>query len=297
MLWLVLPFGALIALAAVVAGMVAGGWNFSLQPLAPRWDKLSLLQGLSRLVSLQHLGEMGKVCLLALLLVVAGGLMLHERLMAFAGLASMPLPAALVSSFDLVKGALIVVLVLLGLFAVIDVPLQRRLLLNRLRMSHEEAKKENRDIEGNIAVKAKIRARMREMANRRMFAAVPKADLVVMNPSHYAVALKYDEGTMAAPRVVAKGADLVALRIRDLAREHRVPVLQAPPLARALYTHTELDREIPAALFSAVAQVLAWVFQLRHPQADRAALWAAPPVPQVPAELDPHSAPARSADE
>ena len=105
------------------------------------------------------------------------------------------------------------------------------------------------------------------MVNRRMLAAVPRADLVVMNPTHYAVALKYDEAKMAAPRVVAKGADLLALRIRDLARDAKVPVLQAPPLARALYAHTEVDQEIPARLFGAVAQVLAWVYQLRDAMA------------------------------
>lgn len=130
---------------------------------------------------------------------------------------------------------------------------------------------------------------MREMSRTRMLAAVAGADLVVMNPTHYAVALRYDERAMAAPRVVAKGADLLALKIRDLAREARVPVLQAPPLARALYAHTELDREIPAALFAAVAQVLAYVYQLRA-AAVRVAEIAErdlPPLP-VPPELDPH---------
>ena len=124
-------------------------------------------------------------------------------------------------------------------------------------MSHQELKQEHKELEGNAEVKTKVRARMREMTKRRMMAAVPKADLVVMNPTHYAVALKYDEGSMAAPRVVAKGADLLALKIRDTAEGAKVPVLQAPVLARALYAHAELDREIPAALFAAVAQVLA----------------------------------------
>ena len=150
-------------------------------------------------------------------------------------------------------------------------------------MSHQEVKQEQKESEGNQEVKAKVRARMREMAKRRMLAAVPKADLVVMNPTHYAVALQYDQAGMAAPRVVAKGADLMALKIRDIARDAKVPVLQAPPLARALYTHVELDQEVPAALFAAVAQVLAWVYQLRR--TPDAAL-AAPEV-QVPPELDP----------
>jgi flagellar biosynthetic protein FlhB len=133
---------------------------------------------------------------------------------------------------------------------------------------------------------------MREMARKRMLAAVPKADLVVMNPTHYAVALKYEEGRMAAPRVVAKGADLLALKIRDIAREHRVPVLQAPPLARALYAHSEVDHEIPARLFAAVAQVLAHVYQLRAALAGRGAMPSDLPPIDVPADLDPHNEPA-----
>jgi flagellar biosynthetic protein FlhB len=138
---------------------------------------------------------------------------------------------------------------------------------------------------------------MREMANRRMLTAVPKADLVVMNPTHYAVALKYDEAKMGAPRVVAKGADLMAMRIRDTARGAQVPVLQAPVLARALYAHAEIDREIPAALFAAVAQVLAYVYQLRAAMQGQAAMPQELPALDVPVELDPqHGAPAEEAE-
>ncbi len=190
---------------------------------------------------------------------------------------------------------LLLLAVVLALFAVIDVPLQRRNLANRLKMSHQEAKQEHKETEGNVEVKGRIKARMREMAKKRMLAAVPKADLVVMNPTHYAVALKYDEGRMAAPRVVAKGADLMALKIRDLAREHKVPVLQAAPLARALYTHGEVDHEIPARLFSAVAQVLAYVYQLRAALAGHAAMPSDLPPITVPPDLDPHTAEARRA--
>ena len=132
---------------------------------------------------------------------------------------------------------------------------------------------------------------MRDKVKRRMMAAVPGADLVVMNPTHYAVALKYEDGKMAAPRVVAKGADLIALAIRDLAQESKVPVLQAPALARALYAHAELDREVPAALFAAVAQVLAYVYQLRAAMAGRQAMPGELPPLDVPAELDPHARP------
>ncbi len=279
--------GALLA-AALLSGVLAGGWNFSLQACAPKWSKLDPFAGFARLFALDHLGTMLKACLLALVVGVVGALYVHQQWPRLSGLLAMPLPAALVQGMGLVAGGLAVLLLPLAAFALVDVPLQRQLLLRRLRMSFEEVKKEHKDVEGNVAIKAKIRARMREMANRRMIAAVPGADLVVMNPTHYAVALKYDEAKMGAPRVVAKGLDLLAMQIRDVAKAAGVTVLQAPPLARALYAHTEIDQEIPAQLFAAVAQVLAWVFQLRQAAgSSRALLLAAPPQPPVPADLDP----------
>ena len=287
----VLVVGAVLSLAAVAASLLTGGWNFTWQPLAPHWSKLNPLSGLVRMVSMQHLGGLLKASLLALVLGVVGGVYFKSQILNFAALGAMPLPAALAGCAELMVGCVPWLLLPLIVFAVVDVPLQRELLMRRLRMSFEEVKKENKDVEGNVQVKAKIRLRMREMANRRMLAAVPSADLVVMNPTHYAVALKYDEGSMAAPRVVAKGADLVALKIRDVAREAGVPVLQNPPLARALFAHSELDEEIPTALFNAVAQVLAWVFQLRHAGVQKSALLAKPPQPVVPPELDPANKP------
>jgi flagellar biosynthesis protein FlhB len=283
----VLPLGGLLLLVALAAGVAAGGWNFTFKALQPRLSKLDPIAGLGRVFSLQQLGEMLKASTLAVLLGTLGALYLRHHLPGFAALLGQPLPAALSSAGTLVWGGVLLLLLLLGAFALVDVPLQRQLLLRRLRMSFEELKKEHKDVEGNAEVKAKVRLRMREMANRRMLAAVPKADLVVMNPTHYAVALKYDEARMAAPRVVAKGADLIALRIRDSAKASAVPVLQAPALARALYAHTEVDQEIPAALFGAVAQVLAWVYQLRAAVAAGRA--AEPPAPDVhvPPELDP----------
>jgi flagellar biosynthetic protein FlhB len=156
-------------------------------------------------------------------------------------------------------------------------------------MTVEEAKKEHKETEGNPEIKARLRQKMREISGRKMLAAVPQADLVVMNPTHFAVALKYDDATMAAPRVVAKGQDLLAFKIRDLAKDSKVPVLQAPPLARALFHHAEVDQEIPAALFAAVAQVLAWVYQLRAAVAAGRPLDLAPPDVTVPPGLDPLS--------
>ncbi len=291
MLLLLAPLFAAVVLVAIASGVLAGGWNFTLKPLQPNLGKLNPLTGIGRVFSGGQLTDTLKACLLALLLGTVGAVYLGQHWMRHAELLAMPLPAALAAGAELILGGLLLIAGVLAMFALVDVPLQRQMLMRRLRMSVEEMKKEHKDIEGNAEVKGRLKARMRELASRRMLAAVPLADLVVMNPTHYAVALKYDEGSMAAPRVVAKGADLLALRIRDLARESKVPVLQSPPLARALYTHTEVDQEIPARLFSAVAQVLAWVYQLRDAMAAGRTLATDAPVPEIPADLDPLNTP------
>ena len=285
-----LPLGGVGIALALGAALASGGWNFTFQPLAPNFGKLNPLAGLGRMVSGQHLGDLAKACTLALILGVVGGVWLWLHLGQFHDALAMPLPVALAHTGGALLDGLLLLCVVLALFAVIDVPLQRRMLSNRLKMSHQEVKQEHKEAEGNVEMKGRIKSRMREMSRKRMLAAVPKADLVVMNPTHYAVALKYEEGRMAAPKVVAKGADLLALKIRDLAREHKVPVLQAAPLARALYTHSEVDHEIPARLFSAVAQVLAYVYQLRAALAGQAAMPNDLPPIVVPADLDPHTA-------
>lgn len=284
----VLPIGAVAIIVALATGMALGGWNFTLKALSPKFGKLNPIAGLPKLLSADRLIDTLRSCLLALVLGGVGGFYLLRHVDGFAATLALPLPAALAQAGgDLLAGAGLLVLVLAA-FAVIDVPLQRHQHAKSLKMSHQEAKQEHKELEGNQEVKSKMKVRMREMANRRMLAAVPKADLVVMNPTHYAVALKYDEASTGAPRVVAKGADLMALRIRDTAKGASVPVLQAPVLARALYAHAELDREVPVALYSAVAQVLAYVYQLRAALAGRARMPGELPELQVPRELDPH---------
>ena len=295
MLLLLAPLFAAVVLVAIASGVLAGGWNFTLKPLQPNFGKMNPLTGIVRVFTGGQLTDTLKACLLALLLGTVGAVYLGQHWMRHAELLAMPLPAALAAGAELILGGLLLIAGVLAVFALVDVPLQRQMLMRRLRMNVEEMKKEHKDVEGNAEVKGRLKARMRELAGRRMLAAVPLADLVVMNPTHYAVALKYDEGSMAAPRVVAKGADLLALRIRDLAREFKVPVLQAPPLARALYTHTEVDQEIPARLFSAVAQVLAWVYQLRDALAAGRTLATEAPVPEIPADLDPLNSPQNAA--
>jgi flagellar biosynthetic protein FlhB len=288
LLAVLLPLGLGMLVAALVAAVVSGGWNFTWKPLAPSFAKIDPLSGLARLFSKAHLGDTLKASLLALVLGTIGAFVLGRSLARFHDALSMPLPAALSHTAQTVLTGVWWLVLPLAAFAAVDVPLQRHLWMKRLMMSREEAKQEMKELEGNLEIKAKVKARMREMVKRRMLANVPKADLVVMNPTHYAVALKYDEATMGAPRVVAKGADLLAMKIRDLARDAKVPVLRAPPLARALYAHVEIDREVPAALFAAVAQVLAYVYQLRAALAGQAPMPQAVPEPQLPSGFDPH---------
>jgi flagellar biosynthetic protein FlhB len=287
MLAVLLPLFATMMGAALATSLLSGGWNFTLEPLAPNFSKLNPLTGLANVFSLQQLTQTLKACLLALLLGGVGTLYLWRQWGHHVELLAMPLPAALASGAGLLQSGLLLMCGVLALFALVDLPLQRQMLARRLRMSLAELKQERKESEGSAEIKQRMRSRMREMASRRMLAQVPLADLVVMNPTHFAVALKYDEKGAGAPRVVAKGADLLALKIRDLARDAKVPVLHAPPLARALYAHSEVDQEIPARLFSAVAQVLAWVYALRDAAAAGRVLVRAVPVPEVPADMDP----------
>jgi flagellar biosynthesis protein FlhB len=290
LLWVVVPAGALMSAVAIVASLGLGGWNWTWKPLLPNFGKLNPLAGLPRLFARAQLVDALKASALALILGTIGALYLESRLESFRGVLAMPLPAAIAQASDTVLGGLLLLLIALALFAAIDAPLQRHMHALRLKMSTQEARQEHKEVEGNSEVKGRIKARMRELGNRRMLTAVLKADLVVMNPTHYAVALKYEEQRMRAPRVVAKGADLMALRIRDTAKGASVPVLQAPMLARALFAHAEIDHEVPAALFAAVAQVLAYVYQLRAALHGEAALPGDLPELDVPPELDPQHA-------
>ena len=291
LMWVIVPFG-LVMMATALGGSIAiGGWNWTLKPLMPNFGKLNPITGLPGIVTKDKLIDALKGSALALIVGAIGALYLKAHVEELAGVLALPLPAAIQQALGSMVGGLGLLLLALAAFAMIDVPLQRFHHAQRLKMSHQELKQEHKELEGNQEIKAKLRARMREMTKRRMMAAVPTADLVVMNPTHYAVALKYDDKKMGAPRVIAKGADLLAMAIRDLAKDSKVPVLQAPVLARALYAHAELDREIPAALFAAVAQVLAYVYQLRAALAGQVAMPNALPELNVPQELDPHHKP------
>ncbi|MFZ4551194.1 MAG: flagellar biosynthesis protein FlhB [Aquabacterium sp.] len=287
-LYIIVPFALGIALASVAASVLAGGWVMSFKVLMPNFGKLNPISGFGNLLSKQQLIDALKASLLGLILGVAGAMFLYKAWPSMVDLLAQPLPAA-IHTLGMTMGEVLgSMLLVMAAFALLDWPLQKFLFAQRMRMSHQDVKDEFKQQEGNMEVKGRIKQKMREMARKRMLAAVPTADLVVMNPTHYAVALKYDEATMGAPRVIAKGVDLLALKIRDVATENRVPVLEAPPLARALYAHAEVDMEVPVALYSAVAQVLAYVFRLRQALSGQAPLPGNLPDLAVPDEMDPH---------
>jgi len=288
LLWAIVPFSLVMTALGVASAIGMGGWTWTLKPMTPKFGALNPISGIGRVFSKQQLINALRESVLALVLGSLAVYWMSRHLSELVGLLGLPLPSAIAKATGLVVAGMGPMLFALAVFATIDVPLQKRLHADKLKMSHQEMKQEQKELAGNAEIKGKVRARMREMANRRMMAAVPTADLVVMNPTHYAVALKYDDKTMAAPRVVAKGADLTALRIRDLAEGASVPVLEAPMLARALYAHAELEREVPAALFAAVAQVLAYVYQLRAALRGQVPMPGALPALEVPQELDPH---------
>jgi flagellar biosynthetic protein FlhB len=279
----------LTLVAAGIAGSVAvGGWNYTLQAIQPQFNRIDPVAGLGRLFSGQGLAESGKLLGFVMALAVVLGLLVWSNREATADLAAMPIGAALSSAGTMVLTASSWMIVAVCVIAAIDVPLQNWRYSSRLKMSAEEIKQEHKESEGDPHLKAKIRGQQRRVALSRMMDKVKTADVVITNPTHYAVALSYPENATGAPRVVAKGADLIAQRIRELAGENNVPMLEAPPLARALYKHTELDQEIPAALYQAVAQVLAYIFQLRR---SRLGVVVEPEPPsdiEVPPGMDPN---------
>ncbi|HBD34358.1 MAG TPA: flagellar biosynthetic protein FlhB [Cupriavidus sp.] len=259
-----LPLLLMFGVAALVTPLALGGWMFSTKSFSPDFSRMSPIAGLGRLFSAHSLVELAKAIAKSLLVGGVGAWMIWRKLPEAIALMDAPIQEALLHMMELVLYVSGVVAGSLILVAALDVPWQLYTFHKKLRMTKEEIKQEMKETDGDPHIKARIRQQQRAIARRRMMAEVPKADVVVTNPTHYAVALRYEEGRMGAPRVVAKGADEVAARIRELAAEHRVPMLSAPPLARALHRHVELGHEIPAGLYTAVAEVLAWVYQLKN---------------------------------
>jgi flagellar biosynthetic protein FlhB len=274
--------------AALLAPLLIGGWNLSTKALMPDFSRISPAKGLGRLWSMNGLGEVGKALLKGGLIFGVAGMLLwgqRDQMIALGQGAIGPAISAGLRMCLLVMAQLGGVLLLI---AAIDVGVQLFTYYRQLRMSKQEVRDENKESEGRPEVKAKIRQLQQAISSRRMMEAIPTADVVVTNPTHYAVALQYQEGRMRAPRVVAKGAGEVAARIREIARENRVPLLSAPPLARALFRSSEIGDEIPAALYNAVAQVLTWVYQLKNRSAGPT---PTPPKIELPPGLDPATKP------
>ena len=280
-------FAAIVIAAVLLSAVAAGGWVASTKAITPDLKRLSPLSGLSNLFSKQQLANVAKLVLLSALLAAVGWMFLASSIDTVVRLVLQPSPSALRALGDWLMSGVGLVLLVVVAAAVIDVPLQGYFHRSRLRMSHQEVKQEHKEADGNPHVKGRMRTTAREIAQRASITAVPRADFVLMNPTHFAVALRYDEKTMSAPQVISKGADLLAMRIREIATDHGVPVVQSPMLARALFAHAEIDQPIPSSLYTAVAQVLAYVYRLKAALRGEAPMPQVAPEPFVPPELDP----------
>ena len=282
-----LPLALAIMLVALAAPMAIGGFNFTSKAFMPNFGKLNPISGIGNMFSTNALIELLKAIAKTLLVGTVAWIVVMSQKDAVLGLAVEPLGAGTGHVADLMARAFLFIVGSLGVVALIDAPWQIWHYNNKLKMTRQEMIQESKESDGNPQIKGKIRQMQRQMARNRMMQNVPTADVVVTNPTHYAVALKYTDGQGGAPRVVAKGADEVAAKIRELAREHKVALLEAPALARALYKHTEIDDEIPEKLYSAVAEVLAYVFQLRNYSKVGGQYPDRPTKLPVPPEMDP----------
>ncbi|GAB6847249.1 flagellar biosynthesis protein FlhB [Paraburkholderia kururiensis] len=284
--WVLLPVLGLTGLAALLAPMALGGWLFSTQSIGANFSRLDPVAGLGRIFSINGPIQLGMSLAKTAVVGLIGGVAIWRHKDDILALATQPLLTAFANATHLV--AVCCAMTVAGMFVVaaLDVPYQMWSYHKKLRMTKEEVKREHRESEGDPHVKARIRSQQRAMARRRMMSEVPKADVVVTNPTHFAVALQYTDGEMRAPKVIAKGVNLVAARIREIATENNVPLLEAPPLARALYHNVDLNREIPGPLYGAVAEVLAWVYQLRRFKTEGGEAPVAPTEFDVPPELD-----------
>jgi flagellar biosynthesis protein FlhB len=258
----------------------------SFEALAPNFGKLNPVEGLQRIFSSRALIELAKAFLKFLFIATASALLLHKHTAELMGLASEPIDQALFHAASLAGTCFLTLAGTMGVIAAIDVPYQLWSHTNKLKMSRQELKEEHKESEGSPEMKGRIRRVQAEMARRRMMHEVPKADVIVTNPTHFSVALRYDEKRMRAPVVVAKGADEIAAKIREIATENNVPIFEAPPLARALHRNVEIGGEIPSNLYVAVAQVLTYIYQVKNARRYGAA-W--PQRPAIDPGLDPDS--------
>jgi len=293
-----LPLAGAVMLMMLAAPLLIGGWNFSAKAFTPNFGKLNPMRGLGNMVSTNALVELLKAVAKTLLVGAVGWFVVMSQKDAVIGLVVEPFGTAAPHLGSILAKAFLTMVGALGAIAILDGPYQMWHYADKLKMTRQEVIQESKESDGNPQIKGKIRQMQREMAQKRMMSNVPTADVVVTNPTHFAVALKYADGQRGAPRVVAKGTDEVAAKIREIAKENKVALLEAPALARALYKHTEIDDEIPEALYSAVAEVLAYVYQLRA--YSKGTLDQYPDRPKklpVPPEMDPFNPASQKPDE
>ncbi|MCU1739239.1 MULTISPECIES: flagellar biosynthesis protein FlhB [Pseudomonas] len=268
-IWAVQPI-LLTALAAALIGPIAlGGWLFSPGTLAPKFSRMNPFPGIKRMFSAKSVMELLKAIGKFTIILFVGLSVLSSDIDDLVRIAHEPLESAVIHSLQLVGWSTLWMSLGLLIIAAVDVPVQLYTAHQRLLMTKQEIRDEHKDQEGRPEVKQRIRQLQREMSQRRMMAAIPEADVVITNPTHYAVALKYDADKGGAPVLLAKGSDFLALKIREIAVEHDILLLESPALARSIYYSTDLDQEIPAGLYLAVAQVLAYVFQIRQYRAGK----------------------------
>ena len=286
LLWVMLPLVAVSLLAAFVAPLAMGSLHYSGKSLLPDFGRLNPLAGIKRTWGPESLAELAKSLLRVALVGGAAGLALVHGLDVLRGMPNQSLEEAVRTGLHFAGRLLLATAGALALLAALDAPYQKWNWLRKLKMTRQELRDEMKESEGNPQVKGKIRQMQFQLSQRRMMEAVPSADVIVVNPTHYAVALKYEGGSMRAPTVVARGVDEVAHRIREVADRHRVAIVSAPPLARALYREGQLGKEIPVRLYAAVAQVLSSASQRRPWRpggATSAPQLAAAPVDEFPA--------------
>lgn len=260
----VLPFLIILFFAAIAGSVALGGWLFSTKALAPKFSRMNPIKGLGRMFSLKSLVELVKAIAKVSLVIIAAVLIIHSQTPTLLGLADQNVIPAMETAANFLGWSFLFLSCTMIAIALIDVPFQIFDHTKNLKMTKQEVKDEFKDTEGKPEVKRKIRQLQMEMAQRRMMQDVPQADVVITNPTHYSVALRYKPEEDAAPILLAKGNDQIALKIREIAKEHDIEIVEAPPLARSVYHHSEIGQEIPSGLYMAVAQVLAYVFQIKQ---------------------------------
>ena len=263
------PLMLLMVLAAVLGPISLGGWIFSTDSMAPNFSRMNPLSGIKRMVSTHALVELLKsIAKFAITLMVALFVLQKDK-NDIISIAHEPLESAIIHSIQVLGWSAVWMACGLMIIAAVDVPFQLYESHKKLMMTKQEIRDEHKDNDGRPEVKQRIRQLQREMSQRRMLSSIPKADVIITNPTHFAVALQYDPEKGGAPMLLAKGTDFLALKIREIAGEHNILILESPALARSIYYSTDLDQEIPAGLYLAVAQVLAYVYQIRQHRAGR----------------------------